>query len=264
MAKAVLVAEKKQELQIQETSLNPANLIAQAIEKGLGIEQLQGLMDLQERWEKKEARKKFFHALAKFQTIVPKLQKSKNVSVPTRTGGSFSYKYADLGAISETIKKPLSECGLTYRWEFHETNQQMKVTCLISHEDGHTESTSMEGGKDASGAKNDIQQKGSTHTYLQRYTLIGALGLTTADQDNDGKTASKKQQEPQPEKTRKEIIADWIEALEKMDTRIKLKTFYLQNKKLVDNDPEIQQLFTDKRASLPEIKETTTPQTDLP
>ena len=40
---------------------------------------------------------------------------------------------------------------------------------------------------DTSGKKNEIQSRGSTITYLQRYTLIGALGLTTADEDIDAR-----------------------------------------------------------------------------
>jgi uncharacterized protein (DUF3820 family) len=51
---------------------------------------------------------------------------------------------------------------------------------------GHSESTTLSAAKDGSGNKNDIQARGSAATYLQRYTLIGALGLTTANEDVDG------------------------------------------------------------------------------
>jgi hypothetical protein len=47
----------------------------------------------------------------------------------------------------------------------------------------------MSAGADSTGNKNNIQSIGSTRTYLQRYTLVGALGLSTADEDNDGKTS---------------------------------------------------------------------------
>jgi hypothetical protein len=39
---------------------------------------------------------------------------------------------------------------------------------------------------DKSGGKNDIQAMASTVTYLRRYTLTGALGITTGNDDNDG------------------------------------------------------------------------------
>lgn len=40
---------------------------------------------------------------------------------------------------------------------------------------------------DNSGSKNLIQQNASATTYLMRYTLIMALGLTTADEDIDAR-----------------------------------------------------------------------------
>src|SRR5690606_5500273 len=43
---------------------------------------------------------------------------------------------------------------------------------------------------DSSGSKNAIQAIGSTLTYLQRYTLIQALGLAASD-DDDGQTHGK-------------------------------------------------------------------------
>jgi len=39
---------------------------------------------------------------------------------------------------------------------------------------------------DKSGGKNDIQAIASSVTYLRRYTLTGALGISTCEDDNDG------------------------------------------------------------------------------
>ena len=75
------------------------------------------------------------------------------------------------------------ECELSYRWEFQDIEDKIKCTCIVTHSMGHSENTTMTAGKDTTGNKNDIQSIGSTRTYLQRYTLIGALGLSTADQD---------------------------------------------------------------------------------
>jgi uncharacterized protein YyaL (SSP411 family) len=62
------------------------------------------------------------------------------------------------------------------------------VTCvLFGH--GHSEETTLSGPADASGSKNAIQAIGSTLTYLQRYSLVQALGLAAAE-DDDGNTAA--------------------------------------------------------------------------
>lgn len=241
----------------------PMQLLQIAVQNNYDIDKLNQLMDLQERWEQKQAKKSFLAALSKFQTLVPVLKKAKTANVPTRTGGSFSYKYADLGTITQAIKVALNECGLSYRWEFTETNNKMKVTCIVSHLDGHTETTSMEGAADGSGAKNDIQQKGSTHTYLQRYTLIGALGLSTADEDNDGKEQPKKQAaKPQPQApppTKDEILEQWKQVLGEVKTKLHLKNLYLQNKSVVDANEDIQALFKAKETTFKESEKITMP-----
>jgi hypothetical protein len=64
------------------------------------------------------------------------------------------------------------------------------MTCRVSHVAGHYEETKMIGEPDQSGGKNNIQAKGSTMTYLQRYTLNTLLAIATED-DNDGAGGAK-------------------------------------------------------------------------
>jgi hypothetical protein len=156
----------------------PMKLVEMAVTKGADIDQLSKLMDMQERWEAREARKSYLDAFAKFQSIVPTITKNKK---------GHNYMYAPLGDIAKQIQESLRECGLSYRFEIKDEGEQITVNCIVSHRDGHNECTSMTSEPDTSGSKNAIQSRGSTVTYLQRYCLIGALGLTTADADMDGR-----------------------------------------------------------------------------
>jgi hypothetical protein len=168
-----------------EKSMAPVNLLQLAIEKGASVEQLGQLMDLAERQDKEQARKSFFAARAKFQSLCPVITKDVKVSY-----GQTNYKFASLGAIAGAIRGPMEECSLSYRFEFDEPLAGLlRVNCVISHSAGHSESNPMTAEPDSSGAKNKIQQQGSTATYLQRYTLIGALGITTAQDDDDGRSS---------------------------------------------------------------------------
>lgn len=160
----------------------PNALIAQAIEKGLDVEALGKLMDLQERWQANQARKLFFEAFTSFQADCPDLRKTKEVSF-----NQTKYHYAPLADITRQIAKVLKANELSYRWEIKDDQNVMSVTCLVSHIEGHTERTTMSAQADTSGAKNAIQARGSAIEYLKRYTLIGALGLSTADSDIDGR-----------------------------------------------------------------------------
>lgn len=161
----------------------PTDLLAQAVEKGLDVAALEKLMALQERWEANQARKAYFEAFTNFQSNAPDIRKNKTADFGQ---GKASYKYAQLSEIARQIAPELKRNDLNYRWEIQDSMQEIKVTCLVSHKDGHTERTTMTGTPDTTGSKNAIQARGSAIEYLKRYTLIGALGLTTADSDVDG------------------------------------------------------------------------------
>ena len=132
----------------------------------------------------------------------------------------------------------------------------MRVTCFISHRDGHTEQTSMEAGKDDSGAKNNIQQKGSTQTYLQRYTLIGALGLSTAEGDNDGNNGTDLNIDKK-ETTEKEVMEQWETLLGQVKNKIELQRLYFKNKNVVDNNDKIKVMFKAREKELTALEHIT-------
>ena len=170
---------KTAELTVAET---PHNLIALAIEKGLDTQSLKELMDLKERHDATIARKAFFEAFTSFQSNIPDIRKGKAVEF-----GNTKYTYAPLADITRQIGKVLKENEISYRWEIEDNGQEIKVTALVSHVLGHTERTTMSANPDTSGSKNPIQARGSAIEYLKRYTLIGALGISTADSDIDGR-----------------------------------------------------------------------------
>lgn len=177
---------------------NPSALLQLAVQQNLDIDKLEKLMQLQERWQAQQARKEFLNAISQFQASCPTLEKTKKVEFTNKAGYKTKYSYASLGDIVESIKKPLSDQGLSFRWEIQDSDNKLTVTCLISHLLGHSERTTMSAAKDESGGKNEIQQRGSSITYLQRYTLIAALGISTADEDIDGHKDDTTTQPAQP------------------------------------------------------------------
>ena len=171
-----------------QSESSPLSLIQIAIERNLPIEHLEKLMALKERYDAIEAKKKFLEAMSNFQSDCPPLEKSKEVKF-----GSTKYSYAPLGEITATIKEPIKKNDLSFRWSIDDQSEKIICTCIISHISGHSEQTTMSAGKDTSGSKNEIQSRGSTITYLQRYTLIAALGISTADEDTDTSEATPEQ-----------------------------------------------------------------------
>ena len=128
-----------------------------AISSEADVAKFEKLMDLQERWEVKEAKKAFVIALSRFQGKCPVIKKTRQ---------AHNYKYAPLSEIVEQIKDPLAECGLSYRFEQSLNGDEMQVSCIVSHSDGHSERTMMSAIPDATGSKNAIQAIGSSNSYL--------------------------------------------------------------------------------------------------
>ncbi len=165
---------------------NPMQMLSAALAKGVDAAQLQALMDLQERWEKNEARKAFVSAMTDFKTNPPEIVKDKLVEFQT-SKGMTRYKHALSGAASEQIGAALATHGISHRWEVEQLDGgKIRVTCILTHALGHSERTSLNASPDDSGGKNSIQAVGSAVSYLQRYTLFAATGLVPKDADDDG------------------------------------------------------------------------------
>ena len=174
-------------LALAPTDQGPARLLEMAVQQNLDIDKLERLVAMKERWDAQQAKVAFYEALTKFQKLVPSLIKDKPVDFTTKSGVRVKYDHTSLGQIKKQIQELAADCGLSYRWEFDEKETMMEVNCIITHIFGHSESSSMSAPEDTSGHKNTIQGRQSTRTYLERATLIGALGLMTADKDDDGR-----------------------------------------------------------------------------
>lgn len=168
----------------EQTGNSPAEIANQILKFGGDLSSIEKLMELQERHDANEAKKAFNTAMSEFKKNPPDILKSKNVSYKT-SSGETSYNHADLGQITTVIGAALAEHGLNATWKT-EQEKGITVTCTITHELGHSQSTSLSSPPDTSGGKNSIQAIGSTITYLQRYTLLALTGLAAHDQDDDG------------------------------------------------------------------------------
>lgn len=187
MNNELLVREDSQTSIATQPAITPMGMLQIAVQQGADLDKLEKLMQLQERWESNEARKAFVSAMSSFKANPPEIFKNKHVKF-----GNTEYDHATLDNVSIAIGESLSKHGLSHRWETSQTEGKIKVTCVITHNLGHSEEVALESTADTSGAKNSIQAIGSTVTYLQRYTLLAATGMAVQDQDDDGKGSDKK------------------------------------------------------------------------
>ena len=195
----------------------PVELLRIAVTQGASIDQLTKLMDLQERWEKREAKRSYDAAMKAFKAESPRITKNAEVDFTTSKGRT-NYRHATLDHVCDRIIGALAKVGITHRWKIAQSGEWYTVTCILTHEMGHSEETSLPGCADNSGNKNAVQAIASTVSYLERYTLLAATGLATTDQDDDGRGGAQADPEGIPTQRLEEMCGeiDRASALEQL------------------------------------------------
>jgi len=177
--------------------ITPAQLVARAFEQNASVEVMERLMALQVQQEQinaerekrevereqREAVKAFNAAFAAFRGEELAVLKDK-----ARTSGPLSgQKYATLHSFVTATKLALSKHGLGVRWDVtRDEPEWIEVTCILKHAQGHFETVAMGGPPDNGPARNTLQARHSTVSYLERYTLKAICGLAEQDDDDDG------------------------------------------------------------------------------
>lgn len=169
-------------------TITPTDLLDRAVQQDVDIDKLERLMDMESRWRERQARIAFEQALAHFKADPPQIRKNKHVEFQT-SKGKTSYDHATLDHIVDVVAPALSKHGFSHRWKVDQGDSEVRVTCILAHKEGHHDTVTMCGSPDQSGMKNSIQQIGSTVSYLQRYTLLAAIGLAPEGADNDARDA---------------------------------------------------------------------------
>lgn len=186
------------------TSLTPMEMLGKLIERGGDIEVMSKMLDLQERWQaseerrrKQEAERAYAKAMSELRSALPTIYKTGK--------GNNNSRYATLSDLTGALDEVISQYGLSFRFSTDsERPGQVVVTCIVAHADGHSERTTLSGAPDKSGSKNDIQSIGSVLTYLRRYTLEAAFGLAASVDDDGSRAGGQRPQEQRGPELRQE------------------------------------------------------------
>lgn len=169
--------------------INPADsLIQVAVSNRASIDELDRLLQLQERYEKRQAEKAFTEAMAAFKRNPPVILKNIQVNFEHKQGGGrTAYNYADIAQVSTKIAEGLALHGISHRWKTEQLDGgKIKVTCILTHFLGHSESESLTSVITGTAQMSELQKLAGTRTYLERHTLLGVTGIATSEADNDG------------------------------------------------------------------------------
>ncbi|HVH80169.1 MAG TPA: ERF family protein [Stellaceae bacterium] len=125
-------------------------------------------------------------ALIRLQARLPRITKGETAEVPTKTGGKYTYSYASLSDIHDSIFPLLGECGLAWvtRPTLSAGGKFVLLYSLI-----HAETGEEYAGEYPLPEAGGSQALGSAITYARRYALTAVLGIAPAEDDDDGHAA---------------------------------------------------------------------------
>lgn len=207
-----------------EVATTQPDFLTLAIERGVDADALEKLVALHERLEARKAEQAFNEALQQFQELVPVIPKNKRVNYATKQGGKVDYSYSTFDHIADTIRPLMTKLKLNYSFSTEPMdNKRLMVKCIVRHQDGHFVESTFPVDVDAGAKMNIQQQMASATTYAKRYALIQALGITTADTDDDAYAAGQSQRremagEPTADDV-KEIKRQWVVQFRKQNLK---------------------------------------------
>lgn len=179
------------------------------LEEQLKIEN-QKLKDMLAEQRRKDKASFAMHlAMVKMKIEQPK--KSHKVTVSLKSGGSYTYSYADLADVDKAIMKAIEKTAvddkplLTYRFEIDNGAEGVSAeTVIIDAATGYEERTNRVWFKNVNVGK--AQDSASLISYAKRYSLSAAFGI--ASEDDDDAQAQIRNQEQAIDKAGIEVIVN--------------------------------------------------------
>mgnify|MGYP006433825109 CR=1 FL=1 len=172
--------------QKEEFSMQDA-LIRVCQDETINPERLEKFLDLQIKMEERQAKTSFQVALSNFQAECPIIDKTKSVNFTAKSGKTTKYNYSPLDEIVYKIKPILAKNGLSFTFDTEKIEgDQIKLLTTIYHSGGYEKTFSHFFKQFHDDQRmNESQRSKSAITFAKRAALENALGIVTADEDDD-------------------------------------------------------------------------------
>jgi hypothetical protein len=154
-----------------------------AADPNTDVDKLERLLGMYERITAQGAKGAFTAALAAMQPELPVIDEKGKTDKTT---------YAKWEDINEAISPVLARHGFALSFKVARQDNSVSVTGILSHQEGHSEDTTLDLPVDTGPGRNAVQAVGSSVSYGKRYTATALLNITSRlkkDQDDDGKGA---------------------------------------------------------------------------
>ena len=157
----------------------------------LNIEVFDRLLTARRQEEDRAAERAFNSAMSLAKGELQPVLKTRDVDFQSNKPGAArtKYKYENFADVARVVDPVFAQHGLSYRFSVEQQSDQVRVTCIVSHADGYSDTVKLESKVDPGATGMTwVQALGTVLTYLQRYSLRAAIGLA-AGVDDDGRSA---------------------------------------------------------------------------
>jgi hypothetical protein len=160
-----------------------------ALNPQLNMDVFDRLLAARRSEEDRAAERAFNVAMSNAKGELTPILKTHDVDFTGKSGTRTKYRYESFADVAKVVDPVFQRHGLHYRFVVAQQADLVRVTCIVSHIDGHSERNPLEGKVDiGTTGMSWTQALGSALSYLQRYSLRAAIGLA-AGVDDDGKAA---------------------------------------------------------------------------
>lgn len=155
------------------------------------IDRAERLWAMQKEVRAEQARASFIEALSSMQAEIPAIKRTGEIK---NNSGVVQSTYAKWEHINEAIKPVLQRHGFALSFRVNQEGSKIVVQGVLSHRDGHSDTTTIELAPDTSGSKNAPQAIVSAISYGKRTAAGALLNITSYDEDDDGQRFGDKDQ----------------------------------------------------------------------
>jgi hypothetical protein len=156
-----------------------------ATDDRVSVEKLAALMQLHERAEVRDARKKFTEAFRAASIEMPRVEKRGCIDM----GGKGRIPFARYEDVDRIVREVEIRHGFTRSFLSEPTETGILITCVLSHAAGHSERSTRQMPADAGPGRNSMQAIGSASSYAKRYLTLDLWNVVTANADDDANSA---------------------------------------------------------------------------
>lgn len=148
------------------------------------VDKMERLLAMQQAVMKQQREAAFMAALSRLQAKLPQIERHGEIIVK----GQLRSRYAKAEDIDAVIRPMLNEEGFAFSFDSEPLvdGKAIRLSCKLSHKDGHSETKYLLLPIDASDYRSSVQNVGSTVSYGRRQLIKMHLNIIERDEDTDG------------------------------------------------------------------------------